>query len=183
MLLLETPRLLLRPFESRDIQAFSDYRSDPEVARYQGWTAPYSRAQAALFVAEMMSAVPGQPEHWYQLAVERKAAEGLIGDIAFRLSADARQSEVGFTLARAHQGQGYAAEAVGRLVDYLFADLNLHRVFANCDPQNAASIRLLERLGFRREGLFVDSLWYKGTWASELWYALLRREWETHRVK
>ncbi len=179
---LETPRLILRPFTDRDAEPFSRYRSDPEVARYQGWEAPFSLGQAARFVAEMKAKKPGEPGEWFQVALELKSTGELIGDVAFqRLREDERQAEIGFTLARAFQGQGYAAEAVGRLLDYLFGELGLHRVRADCDPQNAASIRLLTKVGMRHEGTFVESLWYKGGWADEDWYALLHREWEALR--
>ena len=179
---LETPRLLLRPFEEKDIEPFSRYRSDPEVAKYQGWQVPYSLEQAARFVQDMKSGTPGLPGQWYQFALELKASGEMIGDCAFkRLAEDARQAEIGFTLARSFQGQGYAHEAVARLLDYLFGDLMLHRVRANIDPLNAASQRLLERLGMRLEGQLLESLWYKGYWADEAWYAILRREWQSNR--
>ncbi len=179
---LETPRLILRPFEDRDIEPFSRYRSDPEVARYQGWEAPYSLEQAARFVDGMKSIRPGIPGQWYQIAIEHRHSRELLGDCAFLiLLEDQRQAEIGFTLARASQSQGYASEAVARLLDYLFADFNLHRVRANCDPENTASSRLLERLDMRHEGHFIESLWLKGRWCDEDWYAILRREWEKQR--
>lgn len=150
MLILETERLRLRPFETRDVEAFSRYRSDPEVARYQGWDAPFSLEQAARFVKEMQSEQPGRPGGWYQLALELKATGEMVGDCAFIvLFEDSRQAELGFTLAREHQGKGYAREAVDKLLGYLFSDLRLHRVRANCDPENTNSRRLLERLGMR----------------------------------
>jgi RimJ/RimL family protein N-acetyltransferase len=179
---LETPRLILRPFEERDIPAFSAYRSDPEVARYQGWEAPFLSAEAARFVTEMIQACPGRPGEWYQTAIELKADREMIGDCAFHISADGRQAEIGYTLSRSFQGQGYASEALARLLDYLFFDLNLHRVHANLDPENLPSARLLERLGLRREGHFVESLWFKGRWADEAWYAILQREWLKQRL-
>ena len=177
---LETPRLILRPFAEEDVQAFSAYRSDPEVARYQGWEAPYSLEQAARFVGEMQAATPGTPGEWYQLAMEIKATGEMIGDCAFQVMRwDARQAEVGITLARPYQGQGYAAEAMRCLLDYLFGELHLHRIRANTDPQNTGSAQLLQRLGFRHEGRWIESLWFKGAWADEDWYALLSREWNT----
>jgi RimJ/RimL family protein N-acetyltransferase len=174
---LETPRLILRAFEERDVAPFTAYRSDPEVARFQGWQAPFPPDEAARFVTEMIQARPGIPGVWYQAAIELRSEGKIIGDCAFCVSADGRQAEIGYTLARAHQRQGYAGEALARLLDYLFSDLNLHRVHANIDPQNIPSARLLKRLGFRVEGLFVESLWFKGGWADEEWYALLQREW------
>lgn len=177
--LLHSPRLILRPFEARDAQPFADYRSDPAVAQYQGWQAPYSLEQAQALVAQMQAAVPGQPGGWYQIAIEVQADHQMIGDCAFKiLDEDARQAEVGVTLARPFQGQGYAHEALTCLLDYLFGELGLHRVRANCDPANQASARALQRLHFRHEGRWVESLWFKGAWADEDWYALLAREWQ-----
>jgi aminoglycoside 6'-N-acetyltransferase len=173
-----TPRLILRSFEDRDILPFSTYRSDPEVAKYQGWETPYSVDQAAAFVKDMQAATPKEPGHWYQIAVELKSTGALIGDVVFhRLLEDPDQAEIGFTLAREHQGQGYAAEAVSRMLDYLFTELNLHRVRANCDPRNLGSIRLMQKLGMRHEGRFLQSLWLKSEWVDEDWYAILQSEW------
>lgn len=180
---LETPRLALRPFEPRDIEPFSEYRSDPQVAQYQGWQVPYTLEQAAQFVDEMRSRVPGADGQWYQLAIELKTTGRLIGDCAFyRLGENLAQAEIGFTLARPFQGQGYASEAVTRLLAYLFDELGLHRVKANTDPANLASIRLLNKVGMRYEGRFIESLWLKGEWVSEDWFAMLRREWEARRA-
>ncbi len=173
-------RLVLRRFEERDVLAFQSYRNDPEVARYQGWSVPYTLEQARSFIAaEQAAPFPRPKGEWLQLAIELRSTGELVGDIAFyRLRRDERQAELGITLSSAYQGQGYASEALGCLLEYLFGELELHRVCANIDPRNAASARLLERTGFRFEGRFVDSLWFKGEWASEDWYALLRREWE-----
>jgi RimJ/RimL family protein N-acetyltransferase len=176
---LNSSRLILRPFTADDVQAFSRYRSDPLVARYQSWDLPFTLAQAERFVAEMQAAVPGTPGEWYQLALERKSGGELIGDCAFVvLAEDPRQAEIGFSLAREYQGQGYAGEAVARLLDFLFRDLGLHRVRANCDPENGPSARVLQRAGMRHEGSFVESLWFKGRWVGEEWYAILAREWQ-----
>ncbi len=121
----------------------------------------------------------GIPGEWCQLALELKAGGEMIGDVAFCiLKEDNLQAEIGFTLSRRYQGQGYATEALRRLLAYLFDELQLHRVRANCDPENTASTRLLERVGMRQEGHMLHSLWLKGRWADEYWYAILREEWQ-----
>lgn len=182
MLKLNTNRLLLRPLSRKDVTAFSQYRSDPEIARYQGWGTPFTEEQAEEFIDQMKDVVPGEAGQWLQLGMELKTTGALIGDVAFQVIKDShRQAEIGMTLSRSYHKQGFGFEAVSALMDYLFNDLNVHRVIANCDPDNHSAHRLLERVGFRREGLFVESLWYKGYWASELWFGLLEREWkETH---
>lgn len=177
-LALETNRLLLRSFRENDLDAFVTYRSDPAVAKYQGWDAPYDQPTAAAFVREMAQKQPAIPGEWYQVAIELKSNYEMIGDCAFHILAeDARQAEIGFTLARQYQGKGYATEAVARLLDYLFREIGLHRVRAICDVENLASAKLLERIGMRREGHFVKNIWFKGEWGSEYWYGLLKEEW------
>jgi aminoglycoside 6'-N-acetyltransferase len=178
MISLTTTRLQLRPFRESDLPPFSAYRSDPELARYQSWTAPYSMEDAQAFLEYMNGATPGTPGSWFQLAMERHAEPGIIGDCAFQVLADdARQAQIGFTLAAAFQGQGYASEAVRALVDFLFLEYKLHRVTAICDALNLTSARLLERIGMRREGHYIENVWFKGAWGDEYLYAILEREW------
>lgn len=174
----ETARLTLRSFEDADTFVFAGYRSDPEVARYQGWDAPFSMELATRFIEAMKATTPGIPGEWYQIAIVLKSSGEMIGDCAFHLLAeDARQAEIGFTISRDYQGKGYATEAVQGLLDHLFQTYHLHRVRANCDPENEASAGLLERVGMRHEGRFIESLWFKGRYTGEDWYAILRREW------
>lgn len=175
---LETQRLILRPFLPVDAPFFAEYRSDPETARYQGWDTPYSLVQALAFVEEIQQVQPGKPGQWYQVAIQLKHGEHLIGDCAFCvLAEDPRQAEIGFTLARAFRGKGYITEAVTRLLDHLFHDLNLHRVRAICDAENSNSVKVLERLRMRREAYCIENYWFKGRWSSEFWYAILQKEW------
>jgi RimJ/RimL family protein N-acetyltransferase len=79
--------------------------------------------------------------------------------------------------ARRHQGKGYASEAVRLLLHYAFDTLGKHRMVAITDAKNAPSIALLERLGMRREGHFIQNVWFKGAWGDECLYAMLRDEW------
>ena len=87
-----------------------------------------------------------------------------------------------FTFAREHQGRGMAFEAASRVLDYVFDDLGLHRVTAITDCENAQSVALLGRLGMRREGHFIQNIWFKGKWGSEYLYAILRDEWLKKRA-
>ncbi len=173
---LESERLILRRFTDSDLEPFLAYRNDPEVARYQAWES-CTEGESAAMIEELESLQPGTPGEWFQFAIELKETGALLGDCALKVEQDGRQAEVGFTLAREHQGKGYASEAVSRLLDYAFGDLGLHRVVAITDRENKPSFALLERLGMRREGCFVQNAWFKGRWASEYLYAVLEDEW------
>ncbi|GAA4878956.1 GNAT family protein [Kitasatospora terrestris] len=169
--MIDTPRLRLRRFRPEDAPALAAYRSDPQVARYQGWESPLSAEAAAAQVASYAAGDPRRPG-WFQYAIELRAEGRLIGDLGVGLHENLRQAEVGFTLAADRQGQGYASEAVRALVDALFAG-GLHKVSAECDARNASSARLLERVGFRREGLRRSHTWFKGEWTDDLVFGLL----------
>jgi RimJ/RimL family protein N-acetyltransferase len=179
--LLETPRLRLRRFMKDDGAAFLAYRNDPLIARYQSWTS-CSEEEAAAFIEEQQALLPGGPGKWFQFAIELKDGGALAGDCAFKINEDdARQAEIGFTLASEHQHKGYAAEAIARVLGYGFDESKLHRVIAVTDCENYPAVALLERLGFRREAHFIQNIWFKGKWGDEYLYALLRDEWTNAR--
>jgi aminoglycoside 6'-N-acetyltransferase len=171
---ISTQRLTLRCFRDSDAEAFAAYRSIPEVARYQSWDAPYSLAKARTTVAEFASGDPLRPG-WFQYAIDLDGV--LIGDLGLNLHENLMQAELGFTLAPAYQGKGYAAEAVRGLLDHLFIERNLHRVSAEADARNLSSARLLERVGFRQEGFRPANTWFKNEWTDDLLFGLLRSDW------
>jgi aminoglycoside 6'-N-acetyltransferase len=175
---IETPRLILRRFCDADLEPFVAYRNDPEVFRYQGWKIPFTRAEGLQFIDEMKSVAPGDEGKWFQTALELKDSHALIGDVGFGLRRGGHgQAYFGFTLARPYWQQGYAGEAATAVLEYLFSELCLHRIMADCDTANRASWRLLERLGFRREGHHRQSFWLGDRWGDEYLYALLAEDW------
>lgn len=178
MVELLTERLRLRPFERGDLEAFAAYRAAPEVAAYQSWDESFGPADAERFLASQQGLVFGEPGEFVQLAIVDRESGSLLGDCAVRvLDEQPRMAELGVTLAPASQGRGVAAEALRAVVDHLFGERELHRIFAQTDERNAAVHRLFERLGFRCEARFVEADWFKGQWTSVRVYALLRREW------
>jgi RimJ/RimL family protein N-acetyltransferase len=176
--ILETDRLRIRQFIDSDLESFLAYRNDPEVARYQGWHVPFPYEKARGFIGEMKTKVPTVQGEWFHAAIEEIVTGQVIGDVAFFLKKDDPQAYIGCTIARPHWRKGYGMEATRHLLDYLFGELDLHRVIAITDIENVASSGMLDCLGFRREGHFVENLIFKGKWASEYHYAMLKREWE-----
>jgi aminoglycoside 6'-N-acetyltransferase len=178
-----TPRLVLRRFTAADAEAFAVYRSIPEVARFQGWDAPYPVERGQTLIAWLVEHHPDEPGEWFQLAIaERATPDRIIGDCGIRPRADEPLVvDIGYTLDPATQGRGYATEAVGEVLRYLFEDRGKHRVSADCDSRNDASWRLLERLGFTREGTLRASFRDGDAWADEYLYGLLAEEWRMRR--
>ena len=177
---LRTSRLVLRRFRPDDAASLAGYRSDPDVARYQGWNTPFNEDRARAFVGSLADGHPDTPGEWFQLAIDDDS--GHIGDVGvFTDAVDPRLARIGFTLAGHAQGNGYATEAVTALLDYLFGERGKHRVAAECDTRNHRSAALLERVGMRREAHRLAASWWKGEWTDEYAYALLAREWAARR--
>jgi RimJ/RimL family protein N-acetyltransferase len=171
-----TERLLLRDLHDNDKQAIFDYRSDAEANKFQSWV-PESPEEVEQFISRNTSTF-NQPESWYQVLITDRETAAVIGDMGIHFfGRENQQVELGITLNKNHQGKGYAAEALEGLIRYLFNDLQKHRIMASVDPDNRASVRLMERVGLRKEGHFIKSLFWKNKWVDDLIYAILREEW------
>ncbi len=126
---------------------------------------------------EKLAERPGIPDTWFQMGLHRRSDDLLIGDLGMHFIDDARQVEIGYTIAPDHQRQGYATEVLTATIATLFTDFGVHRIIASIDPRNLASAALLEKMCFRREAHFVRSIEIGGIWLDDCIYALLREEW------
>lgn len=173
---LSSKRLILRPLRPGDAPALAAYRSDPAVARYQGWELPYTVQDAGQLIAEMAGRVPGD-EGWVQIGLESRAEGLLLGDVA--LNTSGRQAEIGVTLTAMAQGRGYAAEALQALISHAFGSLRLEQVRAEIDPRNVAVTRLLLTLGFRHTATEYGGYLNRGEWTDNAVYTVTEEEWLT----
>ena len=178
---LTSARLRLRRLLHGDAEALCAYRSLPEVARYQSWES-FGADDAVRLIETQSAEEPNIPGTWLQIAIIEASSGIMIGDCGLHCRKDdPRQMEIGITFSPRHQGCGYAGEAVKCLLDYVFGDLDKHRVSATTDVLNRSAIALFLRAGFRQEAHFVEHLWFKGRWGSEFVFAILKREWEGRR--
>jgi RimJ/RimL family protein N-acetyltransferase len=178
---LTSTRLVLRRFRADDIETFVRYRADPAIARFQSWE-NFSAADGQAFFAWVSTQHPDTPGEWFQFAIELAASGAMIGDCALHALADSpREVEIGFTLAPAHHGKGYAAEAVARLLDYIFESLDKQLAIAITDARNTASIAVLERLGFVRDSAPREPVMFKGEPCDEYLYRLRREDWQARQ--
>ncbi len=169
---LETERLVLRPLADADRDALYRNHSDPEVMRY-GLSAPWQSIEEATAFIEKDRHQRAAGEI-LRLAIERRADAAMIGSCAlFSFEAASRRAEIGYDLARTEWGQGYAREAVGRLLEHGFGTMGLNRVEADIDPRNTASARVLEHFGFRLEGLLRGRWIVAGEMSDAAIYGLL----------
>jgi RimJ/RimL family protein N-acetyltransferase len=172
-----SPRLIARRFEERDLDALMAMRADAEVAALQSWDS-FTPAQGREFLDWVKARNPGDAG-WFQFALEHRDTGSFMGDCGLRImEADNRLAQVGYTIVRAHWNMGYATEALTALLAYAFSAFDLHRIAASVDPRNTASCRVLDKAGFRKEGHFLQSEWFKGEWADDAVYGILRADWE-----
>ncbi|MCP4200599.1 MAG: GNAT family N-acetyltransferase [bacterium] len=173
-------RVVLRPLTERDVPLLFRIFSDPEVMRY--WSHPpfTSESEALAYLGDVRQGF--ESKTLFQWGLCRRGDRSVIGTCTlWQLDASNRRAEVGFVLAREHWGQGFMTEGLAALIDFSFGDLRLRRLEADVDPANEASIALLERLGFVREG-YLRERWLVGSEvADSLFYGLLEREWSKRR--
>jgi RimJ/RimL family protein N-acetyltransferase len=174
---LHTARLLLRPFAEADTDAIFALQSNPRVLRY--WDAPpwHQRAQAERFIA-----VCRQMEHQgtgARLAIERSADDMFIGWCHLsQWNPVYRSARIGYCLDEVAWGNGFATEAAGAMLQWAFDTLDLNRVQSEADTRNIASSRVLEKLGFIREGTLREDCIVAGEISDSWVYGLLRRQWK-----
>jgi [ribosomal protein S5]-alanine N-acetyltransferase len=173
---LHTARLRLRPFTSADADALFALHSSAYVLRY-GDAPPWTeRARAERFIAacdQMAENSSGA-----RLAMDRPSDGAFIGWCGLtRWDPDHRSASMGYCLDDAAWGRGYATEAARALLQWAFDTLDLNRVQAETDTRNAASARVLEKLGFVREGTLREDCVVNGEVSDSWVYGLLRRDW------
>ena len=135
---------------------------------------PNTSQDTAAFLAETRRAARAVPRRNYTLAVVVRASDELIGAVHLgETSSEHRRGEMGYVLARAHWGQGYATEAGATILRFGFDDVGLHKISATCDPANAASAHVLEKIGMEYEGRLRQHLLIRGQWKDRLAYAAL----------
>jgi RimJ/RimL family protein N-acetyltransferase len=177
MTVLAGPRLILREITEADLPAVHAYSVRPEVARYQPW-GPNTPEESRAFVDRAIAEAQTDPRAVYQLAITRVDGGQLIGSAGLTVhSVEHGQGEIGYLLHPEAWGSGYATEAARLLLGFGFDELQLHRIFATCDPRNEASVSVLKRLGLIYEGRLRETMRLRDGWRDSLCYSILAREW------
>ena len=173
---IRTERLTLRLMTSADVDDVFAYQSREDVCQYLLHD-PRSRDEVEEWVAKYAAATElAKDDDWIEPAIELDGR--VIGHMYLTVhSVENLGAEIGWTLHPDFFGHGYASEAATAILELAFGELGLHRVRAELDPRNDASIALCRRLGMREEAHFVEDLFFKGGWADTGVYAILDHEW------
>ncbi|MBV8489988.1 MAG: GNAT family N-acetyltransferase [Candidatus Eremiobacteraeota bacterium] len=174
--------MLLREFTAGDEPTIHEYGSDPIVARYTDWEPNTPETTHALLLRRL-ERQREWPRDEIDLAIELRATGKHIGGFGLRITDMGNGlGNFGFVLNRAYWNQGFATEAARAVLEKTFTVLELHRLVATCDTRNAASARVLEKIGMRREAHFRQDAFQKGEWRDSYAYAILRQDWRPLRL-
>ncbi|WP_372787084.1 GNAT family N-acetyltransferase [Phenylobacterium sp.] len=170
---IHTPRLVLRPFSIGDADALWNYSGDAEWGRYQGLVQPYTRAEADRFLAGLLLRDRQMKPTW---AMTKGGA--VIGIVSLKFEAEHRIAVLGYGVHKQHWGEGLCVEAACAAIGQAFETCHaLQRIRAHTDARNSGSIRVLQKLNFKHEGMLRSNGFFGGEFVDEAVFGLLREEW------
>lgn len=174
---IEASRVRLRHIENADINSLYDIFSDSEALRCWGSPPFAERADAVNYLADINANF--EKKTLFQWGISLKPDDKIIGTTTlFHLDEKNRRAEIGYALNREFWGKGYVTEALNSVFRFAFDELNLHRIEADVDPRNNASIKILEKFGFQKEG-YLRERWFSGDEIQDaFFYGLLKSDWK-----
>ena len=179
LMILETERLILRPFRNDDLELIQSLYCDGQLLKYTPFDA-MSKPQAESHLEQIIRDWGQPPRFNHEMAVILKCSETRIGRAHIEIDQETDTGMIGSFLLPEYWGQGYATEIARALIDCCFDEFHLHRANALCNPKNTASWKVLEKCGMRRDAYLREKVRYvKGgitIWEDELEYAILSSE-------
>jgi len=172
-----TERLLLREVLLGDVSIIHELNSFPEVDEFNTMGIPESKAVTEKLVAEILESQIVEPRIRYVYVIQDNVRDKFIGLIGLAMGKpNYRSAEIWYKIHPHHWKKGSAAEAVNGILQFGFTNLKLHRIEAGCATGNVGSIKVLEKTGFKREGLARKILPIRGQWVDNYGYAILEED-------
>jgi [ribosomal protein S5]-alanine N-acetyltransferase len=179
MLRLIGERVALRDYGSDDLQAFADWETDPEVMKYASWISP-SLAETRRHLKDAIEQSRRPNRERYFLALELNSTRKVIGGAGITILKQNEFggiAELGYFLKKLYWGCGYATEAARMLISFAFSQTAVHKVIAECNRDNKASERVMQKCGMVKESELRSGRLEKGHWCDGVMYGLLKDEW------
>jgi RimJ/RimL family protein N-acetyltransferase len=173
----EAQQVTLRELVHDDVVRVHELLSDERVIRHMLFSV-FTQQEALEFVYSAVASASARPRRNVALGITTLGTDTIVGLSGLQISPENEQGEAWFLLDPPYWGKGFTTEAARLLLMTGFIDFSLHRIWANCLPENPGSVRVLEKIGMRREGLLKKNLRIHGTWCDSYLYALLKEEWE-----
>jgi ribosomal-protein-alanine N-acetyltransferase len=173
---IETEHLVLRDFHPGEWKYIHEYASNPLVVRYLPF-GPNTLTQTRAYARKILATKRERIRKDFPLAVFSKKEGRIVGGCRLNCQGSTRRDAgLGYVLIRRYWGKGYATEASKALIHFGFSKLKLHRIWATCDVKNAASARVLEKVGMKREGRLHRNVFQNGRWRDSYLYAILEKK-------
>ncbi len=175
---LNSERIFLREFIESDWAGVHKYASQEIVSQYQVWE-PNTKEDSKAFVNQVLIDKSKSPRRRYVYAVVLKETDELIGagEINARDFSN-KSGDIAYIIHPDYWGKGFATVVAKLLIDFGFETINLHRIFAYCNPNNLGSVKVLEKAGLTHEGRLRENLLMKDGWRDSLIYSILENEWK-----
>lgn len=152
---LESERLYLQPFNKEDAFRITELANNKELANILGLPHPYELEFAQDWIATQSELIRKGVE--YPLTVVSKQSKEIVGTITIRIDKNNNKGEIGYWIGKDYWGKGFATEAVNKIVGFGFNELNLNKIWASAISRNTASIKVLEKAEFQKEGTLRKS--------------------------
>ncbi|MED1864882.1 GNAT family protein [Fictibacillus nanhaiensis] len=176
--MLKTSRILFREIVAEDWRSIHQYASQEIVSQYQPW-GPNLENDSIAYVNEVMNDAKKNPRIRYAFAIVENHSKKLIGAGELQItSLTNRVGEIGYVIHPDYWGKGFATETGQLLLKFGFEDVQLHRIFATCDPRNKASEKVLMKLDMKLEGKMRENILLKDGWRDSLLFSMLEHEWK-----
>ncbi|ASN05390.1 GNAT family N-acetyltransferase [Virgibacillus necropolis] len=178
---LKSERVILREIEEKDWIDVHKYGSQERVCQYQPW-GPNSEKESEAFVKQILIDAKQKLRSRFVFAIILKENGEMIGAGEFNIRDYTKKvGEIAYIVNPKYWGMGIATEVAKLLIIYGFNELNLHRIFATCDPRNIGSLKVLEKVGMTKEGRIREDLLIRDGWRDSLLYSILEQEWEGNK--
>lgn len=179
--MLETSRLLVRELAFTDISKILEYANNDSINRYLSFGSIGTESGARQYLTEAVAASSTSPRLSYKLGMAIKPLSTLSGSCWLDIEdIESRHASIGYFVDKDHWNQGYATEMIMALLQFGFQKLELHRIYANCDAENSATRRVLEKINMRQEGLLREHCLRSYGWADVCIYGILCSEWKNN---
>ncbi|WP_136608334.1 GNAT family N-acetyltransferase [Paenibacillus dokdonensis] len=176
-MIMETDRLIIREYHQDDYAGVHRYASNPLVTTYTLW-GPNSPEETQEHIEAMLAMQQQEPRTGYEFAVTLKDSGEMIGGVG--LYKNGFNGEVGYCFHPDHWGRGYAFESAAAMLELGFRQLDMHRIYATCRPENTGSERVMQKLGMQKEGHLREHLLSnKGGFVDSYLYSILIQDYET----
>ncbi|MGP4076497.1 GNAT family N-acetyltransferase [Halobacillus sp. K22] len=172
----EGEHLYLREIVPDDWESLHTYASNEEACKFQPW-GPNNEQDSIFFVQQAIRDREVRHRSRFVFAIINKESGRVVGNIEMNIIDWDGVGEIGFIIHPDHWGKGYATEAAHLILKHSFERCELHRVEANCSPDNIASLNVLEKIGMILEGKLRQNILVKGSWRDSCVYSMLKDEW------